>query len=329
MKMKQLGNSNLQVSAIGLGCMGMSEFYGRSDELESITTLNYAIKSGVNFFDTADVYGLGANEELVGRVLKPYRQNIVLATKFGIVRDSGDVAVRNINGKPDYVKAACDASLKRLGMDVIDLYYLHRVDTTVPIEETVGAMADLVKAGKVRYLGLSEASVKTIRKAHAVHPITALQTEYSLWSRGPERDVIPLCKELNITFIPYSPLGRGFLTNKITSLDNLEQNDFRRVVPRFSGENLEKNRQLVAELAKLAEIKLCTPAQLALAWVMAKSPNIVPIPGTRRQKYLAENIAAADIHLSQAEIQALDTLFKPEAIAGERFPEIFMSLVDL
>lgn len=328
MQTKQLGNTNLNISAIGLGCMAMSDFYGPTDTAESIATLHRAIGLGVNFFDTADMYGTGANEELLGRELKPFRSNIILATKFGFVRDPHNPHARVINAKPDYVKAACDASLQRLQTDVIDLYYLHRVDATVPIEDTVGAMSELVQAGKVRYIGLSEASANTIKRAHKIHPITAIQSEYSLWSREPEEEVIPLCEQLNISFVPYSPLGRGFLTNTVTP-EKLDKTDFRSTLPRLSDDNLVKNQLLVAELAKIATQKNYSAAQLALAWVIAKSSRIIPIPGTRRRKYLEENIAATNIPLSKTEVAQLDELFKPDAVAGNRYSEVGMGLVGL
>jgi aryl-alcohol dehydrogenase-like predicted oxidoreductase len=328
MKKRKLGNSNITVSEIGLGCMGMSEFYGEGDETESLATLKLAVERGVDFFDTADMYGMGANEELLAKGLKPYRDKITIATKFGIVRDPKNPAIRSINGKSDYVKSACEASLKRLNIEVIDLYYLHRLDKSTPIEETVGAMAELVKEGKVRYLGLSEVSAATIQRAHKVHPITAIQSEYSLWTRDPEKEIIPLCEKLNIGFVPYSPLGRGFLTNKIHSMDDLDEKDFRRHLPRAQDETLKKNLALVEEMKQIADQKHCTPAQLALAWVLARSEKIIPIPGTKRRKYLEENLKAADIHLSKEELEKLNTIFKLEAIAGARYTADGMSSLD-
>jgi aryl-alcohol dehydrogenase-like predicted oxidoreductase len=329
MKTRPLGNTHLQTSSIGLGCMGMSEFYGPTDDNEAIETLQRAIDLGVNFFDTADMYGYGTNEILLAKILKLYRSKMILATKFGIMRDPSHPRSRVINGRPEYVKSACDASLQRLGIDVIDLYYLHRVDSTTPIEETIGAMSELVTAGKVRYLGLSEVSVKTLKRAHRIHPITAVQSEYSLWVRQPENEMIPICEELNISFVPYSPLGRGFLTNTITPKTPLEKNDFRNILPRFTGENAEKNHLLIDELTKIAAIKTCTPAQLSLAWVLAKSPRIIPIPGTKRRKYLEENVASINIQLTKENIVELDTLFKSEAIVGNRYPDEGMRLVDM
>src|SRR5579862_5920182 len=289
MPQRSLGRSELSVSALGLGCMGMSEFYGSTDDEESIATIHFALDRGINFFDTADVYGNGRNEELVGRALRGRRQEIVLATKFGNVR-SPDGKFLGISGRPEYVQQACEASLRRLSMEVIDLYYQHRVDPAVPIEETVGAMASLVRQGKVRFLGLSEAAPATIRRAHKVHPIAALQTEYSLWTRDPEAEIIPTCRELGITFVAYSPLGRGFLTGKIQSLNDLAPNDWRRQNPRFKEENLRRNLDLAKRVESLARKKQCTPAQLALAWLLAQGQDMVPIPGTKRQKYLEENI---------------------------------------
>ena len=328
MHTRRLGKRGLTVSALGLGCMGMSEFYGPGDDVESIATLHRAIDLGCTFLDTADMYGPFKNEALIGRAIKGRRNEVVLATKFGIVRDPTNAMVRTISGKPDYVRASCEGSLKRLGVDVIDLYYQHRVDPSTPIEETIGAMAGLVREGKVRYLGLSEAGPQTLRRAAAVHPIAALQSEYSLWSRDPDDEILALCRELGIGFVAYSPLGRGFLSGEIKRIEDLADNDYRRFSPRFQGDNFAKNLELVGRIDAMAAAKGCTPSQLALAWVLAQGDDIVPIPGTKRRTYLEQNLGALEVQLTAQDLVEIDRIAPKGAAAGTRYPESMMAFVN-
>lgn len=328
MTTKKLGSQGITASQLGLGCMGMSEFYGAANDEENLQTLHRAVELGITFWDTADAYGPYTNEVLVGKALKGIREKVTLATKFGIVRDPADPKARALSGKPAYVKSSCEASLKRLNIETIDLYYLHRVDPATAVEETVAAMAELVKEGKIRGIGLSEVSASTIRKAHAVHPLTAIQSEYSLWSREPEDEVLDTCKELGIAFVAYSPLGRGFLTGQIKKFEDFAPDDYRRFSPRFQGDNFEKNLNLVHEIEQMAAQKHCTASQLALAWVMAQGDFIFPIPGTKRIKYLEENAGALNVTFTKDELVMIDTVLPKNAAAGMRYPEAFMKTVN-
>jgi aryl-alcohol dehydrogenase-like predicted oxidoreductase len=327
MQIKALGSQGLEASELGLGCMGMSDFYGSRNDEESTRVIQHAYELGINFFDTADMYGPYTNEILVGKAIKPFRKDCTVATKFGIVRDPNDPSRRGVNGKPEYVRSSCENSLKRLEVEVIDLYYLHRKDPDTPIEETVGAMSELVKEGKVRGIGLSEVNADTLRKAHAVHPITALQSEYSLWTREPEDGILDTCRELGIAFVAYSPLGRGFLTGQIKKFEDFEEGDYRRFSPRFLGENFDKNLQLVQKIEVMAKSKGCTPSQLALAWVMSQGDQVFPIPGTKRMKYLQENVGALDVKLSPEELKDIDAIAPKGVAAGSRYPEAAMGSV--
>lgn len=328
MKIRRLGSNGPEVSAIGLGCMGMSEFYGAGDDAESLATMDRALELGIDFLDTSDVYGPHTNEELVGRALKGRRNRFFVATKFGIVRDPANPARRGVDGSPAYVRQSVEASLRRLGTETIDLYYQHRIDPKTPIEETVGAMARLVEEGKVRYLGLSEAAPATLERAHRVHPITALQTEYSLWSREPEQEILAVCRRLGVGFVAYSPLGRGFLTGRFRSPEDFEAGDYRKNSPRFQGENFERNLELAETVRKLAAEAGLTPSQLALAWVLAQRDDIVPIPGTKHRKYLEQNAAAAEIELSSSLLELLQQAFPPDAAAGERYAPAMMAMLN-
>ncbi len=327
MERRKLGTRGLEVSAIGLGCMGMSEFYGGRSESAALSTIDRALQLGINFLDTADMYGVGGNEELVGKAIRGRRDRFLIATKFGNMRGP-EGQFLGVNGRPEYVKQCCEASLDRLGIEVIDLYYQHRVDPEVPIEETVGAMSDLVREGKVRYIGLSEAGEQTIRRAHAVHPVSALQSEYSLWSRDPEETILPTIRELGIGFVPYSPLGRGFLSGRIRSIDDLSPDDYRRNSPRFQGENFAKNLELVEQIGEIAVEKRCTPAQLALAWVLAQGDDIVPIPGTKQVSLLEENVRALEVELSEEDLGRIGAIMPPGAAAGTRYPALQMQALN-